>query len=66
MHKTRVDGAGYYCGHNPMLVARKVQRLRVISDHELEWKRPQWSTVPMPVVQYGELRTIPRQSVAQL
>lgn len=38
MHSVPVGCSGYYCGHNPMLVARKVQRLRVLSDDELEWE----------------------------
>jgi hypothetical protein len=38
MHSVPVGGAGYYCGHNPILIARKVQRLRVLGDDELEWE----------------------------
>jgi hypothetical protein len=36
-HGIRVVGLEYYCGHNPILKARKVERLVAIGEEELSW-----------------------------
>lgn len=71
MHSVPYGGAGYYCGHNPMLVARKVQRLRVLGDDELEWEemsaehhadfcRATWGIEDCPEAKRGPTITVKR------
>jgi hypothetical protein len=38
-HGIPVEGLEYWCGHNPMLVARKVEQLMAIDEFELQWKQ---------------------------
>jgi hypothetical protein len=37
LHRVRVIGLEFFCGHNPILKARKVEQLRAVSEHELAW-----------------------------
>lgn len=71
MHSVPVGGAGYYCGHNPILIARKAQRLRVLSDDELEWEeisaehhaafcRATWGVENCPEAKRGPTITVKR------
>lgn len=38
MHSIAVGGTEYYCGHNPILKARKVQNLVAVGEYELTWE----------------------------
>ncbi|HEV7567193.1 MAG TPA: hypothetical protein VGO31_14685 [Microbacteriaceae bacterium] len=37
VHGIPVGGFGLWCGHNPMLVARRVERLRALDECTLSW-----------------------------
>jgi hypothetical protein len=38
LHSVPVVDLAYYCGHNPILNARRVQGLVVVNEYELAWK----------------------------
>jgi hypothetical protein len=40
MHNVPVGGLSYECGHNPVLIAYKVQNLTAPDEHELAWEEP--------------------------
>ena len=71
MHSNPVRDEGYYCGHNPILIARKIQHLRVLGDHELEWQelsvehhadfcRATWGVADCPEAKRGVTVTVKR------
>jgi hypothetical protein len=37
LHHIKVTDLAYYCGHNPILTARKVEQLVAVGEHELAW-----------------------------
>jgi hypothetical protein len=38
VHRVQVADLEFYCGHNPILKARKVKQLMAVNEHELAWK----------------------------